>query len=331
MGDFSIARQAGTTLVICELGRESRQVSRVVARSLDMLAGLHEPLGDELAIMPFRIGDDEPTARIGPTALTLAALLRCRSRAGNGHDALIGKLARSVLLLQRPDGGFHHHIDKAARTASAQPLSTFVDGQLVLALSLLEAVAAESRAFPEREMVHAAVERAMQYFASDYWNGFVRELFFLEENWHCLAAAAALPTHRHDGYERFCIDYVTFKSRVVQDEGDVHTDFVGGYGVGNVVPPHNTATAGFGEALAAMLAVKRARGMDTRADEQNMVAVLGFLLKNQWTAARCFACSTRERVHGGFSEHMASPRIRIDYVQHAWAALGHGGQALGML
>jgi hypothetical protein len=36
-------------------------------------------------------------------------------------------------------------------------------------------------------------------------------------------------------------------------------------------------------------------------------------------------------VAGGFSENMGSPHIRIDYVQHAMAAMGHGGRVLGLL
>jgi hypothetical protein len=37
------------------------------------------------------------------------------------------------------------------------------------------------------------------------------------------------------------------------------------------------------------------------------------------------------RIVGAFSEHVGSPSIRIDFVQHAMAALGHGGRALGLL
>ncbi|MCA9624640.1 MAG: hypothetical protein KC731_36705, partial [Myxococcales bacterium] len=88
--------------------------------------------------------------------------------------------------------------------------------------------------------------------------------------------------------------------------------------------------AGLGEALAAAVEVAKARGEDSRALEAHLASAMTFLLRNQWATERCFACSRRRRVVGGFSEHMASPEIRIDYVQHAWAALGHGAQALGL-
>ena len=43
----------------------------------------------------------------------------------------------------------------------------------------------------------------------------MRDFFFFEENWHCLAARAALAHHRRDDYERFCLDYVTMKTRLL--------------------------------------------------------------------------------------------------------------------
>lgn len=334
MGDFSIARQAGTTLVVCELAAPSSQRRRVITRSLDMLASLEEriPAGDHmLGVMPFRLNFEEPTRRVGPSALTLVSLLRCRDHLGDVHDGLIGRLARHLLTLQRPDGGFHHHIDRRTGAPVAIDKTIFVDGQIVMGLVMLEKIA-DQGPFPERAELSAAVERAMQHFATSYWSGFVSDFFFLEENWHCLAAAAALDVHRHDAYEQLCLDYVSFKSRIILDrDRGVSDDFLGGYAVGNVVPPHNTATAGFGEALAAALAIKKARGLPIEEDQALMRSVLGFLINNQWTRERCYACTQRRRVEGGFSEHMASPRVRIDFVQHAWAALGHGGRELGLL
>ena len=57
--------------------------------------------------------------------------------------------------------------------------------------------------------------------------------------------------------------------------------------------------------------------------------VMGFLVRQQWTEETCLACAPGVLVAGAFSESSASPVIRIDYVQHAMAALGHGGRVLG--
>lgn len=331
-GEFSIARQAGTTLAACELAPSDTWATRLATRSLALLAK-HE---QQFAIGGGRGGvlRHKPRGsreRIGPTALSLAAFITCRDRVGDVHDALIARLARTLLAVQRPDGSFHHYIDTGTGRPPEVKGSIFVDGQAVFGLSLMETLAEEAEGkFPARAVFAEATERAMTHFGSHYWDIPIEPFLYIEENWHCIAAAGSLGHHRHDAYERFCLDYVAMKTRIVHEPGSaVHPDFIGGYGFGNVVPPHNTATAGYGEALAAAIAIKRARGMDVTADVARMQLVMTFLVKNQWTKRACYACSPKQRIVGAFSEHMASPRIRIDYVQHVWSALGHGAIALG--
>jgi len=53
-----------------------------------------------------------------------------------------------------------------------------------------------------------------------------------------------------------------------------------------------------------------------------------FLLRAQWSEAGCYACKRPDQVVGGFSQQLASPSIRIDYVQHAMSAIGHAGELL---
>ncbi|MGK3965457.1 hypothetical protein WMF38_14930 [Sorangium sp. So ce118] len=342
---FSIARQAGTTLALCELGAGPEgapapaELRTAVQRSLGMLAKLERRAGagDSVGALFYPADSRGTVANLNPTALSLVAFLSCRdavSDARGAHDALIGRLARMVLATQRDDGGFAPQLDLARVAPVLGPTQLYEGGQSVLALALLEELAAREPLpeLPPAAEVRAAVDRAMDYYANRYWDHFANDFVYMEENWHCLAARAALGRHRRDDYERFCLDYVAFKSRLVLDEeSDVAPDLVGGYGFGNVLPPHNTATAGFGEALAAAMAVKAARGEDLARERALMERVLGFLVRQQWSPATCFACSRDVVIEGGFSESMASPRIRIDYAQHAWAALGHGGRELGLL
>jgi hypothetical protein len=183
--------------------------------------------------------------------------------------------------------------------------------------------------WPGQPQLAAAIDRAMDHYGRSYWPKPLRSLFYIEENWHCLAARAALASHRHDDYERFCLDYVRFKARLILDQS-ASREHVGGYGLSDMFPPHSTATAGFGEALAAALHVAHARGDDLTEQQSTLRSVLGFVARHQWTAENCFACGARREAIGGFSESSASPSIRIDYVQHAMAALGHGARALAL-
>ena len=173
----------------------------------------------------------------------------------------------------------------------------------------------------------------MRYYGETYWQMAMRDFFFIEENWHCLAARAALPSHRNEAYEDLCLDYIQFKARLVLDAGDdVRSDVIGGYHWSNVTPPYNTPTAGYGEAASAALAVAKARGLELPRVRAALERALGFLVHAQHSEQSCFACSDKvPEVAGAFSESLGSPIVRIDYVQHAWAALGHGGRALGWM
>jgi hypothetical protein len=331
---FSLARQAGTTLVVCELAQDEDDARRVATDALRMLVSTQRRHGDFSALY-YPAGKDVRFIGLGDTALSAIALLSCRDLVGDGFDADIDRMTRLLLHMQRPDGSFYPQIDMQTGEPVPGPDPLYAVGQAVFALTLLEDLTADSAQatrFVDHETLRMSVQQAMDYIAGDYWAHFASDFFFMEENWHCLAARASLGHHRHDGYERFCLDYVEYKKRLILDEQSrVGADFVGGYGFGNVLFPHNTGSSGFGEAMAAALAIKRAREMDTRDDERVLRLALSFLLHHQWDEVSCFACTTSSHpVVGGFSEHMASPTIRIDYVQHAMAGMGHGGYMLGL-
>lgn len=324
---FNLARQAGTTLVLCELGREAPEVQLAIERSLSSFEAFARR-GD--GFVALTSDPSNPLARIGESALPLVSWLACLERVGSVNMESIVGLARLILRLQREDGGFFPMLDLRDGKPVPGPEPLYAAGQAIMALVLIEQRQRRHpiAELPAYEVVHGAVERAMQYIATAYWAHPLADFFFLEENWHCLAARAALTVHRHAGYENFCSDYVRFKARLIlsRDEG-VDADFDGGFGFGNVIPPHNTGAAGFGEALAAAIALHRAEGKPTSAEERLLGRVMGFLQRQQWSRDNCFACASTQ-VIGGMSEHTHSAITRIDFAQHAWAALGHGRRVL---
>ncbi|NVB36918.1 hypothetical protein G6O69_03690 [Pseudenhygromyxa sp. WMMC2535] len=328
---WNLPRQAGTTLVTCELGRDAARTKEVAARSLAYMAEHARQSGEVQALIR---NADSDAANLGSTALPAIAFARCRARVGDEHDALIADMSRFLMAMQREDGSFYPKYDVATGAPIDGPEPMYAGGQAIFALSLAEKLARDEPALvddpevqlPPAEVLADAVERAMNYYAGPYWDNILRDFFWLEENWHCLAARASLGHHRNPDYEQFCLDYMAFKARPVLDEDSrVDPEFLGGYSMGNILVPVNTPSAGFGEGLAAAMAIKRARGEDVSADQARMREVLGFLVRQQWNPRNCFACVRDRQVIGGFSESMGAPEIRIDYTQHAWAALGHGG------
>jgi hypothetical protein len=327
---FNLARQAGTTLALCELGTATPEIQAAIERSLRAMLASERRRGEVHALTHDPRAN---VARLSESALPWVSLLACAPRVSHSFDEHIRGLANLILKLQNEDGSFSPAYDLETGQVVPGPEPLYATGQAVLGLLLLEHRLQfhPSAHLPSYEIVHEAAQRAMTYVATKYWSHPLRDFFFLEENWHCLAARQGLAVHRHPGYEAFCWDYVQFKARLILErERGVDADFDGGFGFGNVVPPHNTGAAGFGEALSAAISVRRAQGRATASEEALLARVLQFLLRQQWTRDTCFACAT-PLVVGGMSEHTHSLVTRIDFAQHAWAALGHGGRVLGLL
>jgi hypothetical protein len=326
---LNLPRQAGTTYALCELGR-GHQLKDAVQRALRAMASKEEGFGDISAL------SDGTGFGLGKSALPLLALLRCRQLAGSDNDRLIGQLSRLLLTMQRDNGSFYPAFDAATKRGTGQHEILYAAGQAVLSLVLLEQQleslkGSAAEPLPAASQLKTALDRAMGYYGGPYWPKPLRDFSFFEEGWHCLAARHALTSHRNDGYEQLCIDYVASRERWVARASDTtEPNFIGGLGFGaaDLFPPRNTATAGMGEALNAAIAIKQKRGMNVDADKALLRDVVGFLLRAQWSEASCYACERPSAVIGGFSQQLASPSIRIDYVQHAMAAIGHGGALL---
>lgn len=328
--NFSIPRQAGTLLVLCELGEHSPDVVRTVRLGLRRLVEHRRTRGEHWALA---LDKRSQIVRLGDSALPLVAFTACRPRVGDEFDDAIRGLSQFILRLQKPDGSFTSNYDWKKERQLDGSEALFAPGQAILGLTLLDGLVMAAgdddprSTLGEHATLTTAIQGAMDHVAYHHWDMAMYAFFFIEENWNCLAARAALSHQRNDAYERFCIDYMRFKSRLALDErSNVAAEFVGGFGFGNVIPPHNTGTAGLGESMAALISVKRARGEDTTADEERLRQVMAFLLRQQWTPETCFACAPD--VMGAMSEHMHSPITRIDFAQHAWAAVGHGAVAL---
>lgn len=326
---YNLPRQAGTTLVLCELGQRGETRDAVLA-ALQQMARLAVHSGEKSVLVYPK---NSRRASLGNQALPLVAFLSCRDLVGKRHDRLIGRLASTLLSLQTPRGDFHPSwdLDSYSVAEGAPPL--FSPGQAVMALVLLERLAREGRSphFPSFESVRAAVDKAMHYYGTSYWDFPLGKLFYLEENWHCLAARAALSHHRVDAYERLCIEHAEFKARFIVGDESPTADMRGAFALAALIPPPNTATAGVGEALAAAIALKQARNEDAVWASRQLARIMEFLLRQQWDEVTCFACADTPAVSGGFSDSMLTQTLRIDFTQHAWAALGHGARVLGLV
>lgn len=326
---LNLARQAGTVFALCDVGSASEPTTRAARLGLQLLIDHRVEDGERWALAG---SPKDRYVRLGESALPLVALLTCRGRIGAEFDDAIAALSRFVLSMQREDGSFATDYDWKRKKVVHFGEALYAPGQALLGLTLLDRLIGEHPelgTLGDTAVLGSALQRGMNHVASEHWDVAIYPFFFVEENWNCLAARAALARQRNPAYERFCLDYVAFKSRLIlMPDSGVAPEFVGGFGFGNLIPPHNTGAAGFGEALSASIAVARARGQSTAEQEQVLARLLGFLLRQQWTPATCAACTPL--AIGSMSEHIHSPITRIDFGQHAWAALANGAAALGL-
>ncbi len=321
---FSIARQAGTTLALCEYGSDASR--EVVRASLDHLTRFERGT-QEWSAMAMRYWS---RTGLGPASLSLAAFAQCESRFDfRVYDALMVRLARFIIGQEVEDTGrFHPNFDLKTNAPIPGPHRLYADGQAVLALVLLANLAERpgpvADAF-EPEELRAVARRAMGYITGPYWPWPYRSFFFLEENWHCLAAKAALGAVRDDAYERFCLGLARWRSRLVVDAG---VPDEGAYHFGHVSAPYITPTGGFLEAGSAALEVAKARGEPAPILQDALRRASGFIRRTQWDEVSCFACNRQVPMVGAFSETLASTIVRVDFVQHAMAGLAGAERAL---
>jgi hypothetical protein len=327
---FNLPRQAGTTFALCEHGAQDERTNRAIKKALRFMAKRARKHGERAFLTKKKRAK---RAHLGQTALPLIAFAACRDRVGGRYDKLMGKMGMALLSLQDERGVFASSVDRKTGEALEGPEALFAEGQAIFALSLMEKLAAAddqlAAKWPGKGELHQAVERGMGHYAHDYWTHPLAQFFWIEENWHCLAAAASLEHHRHEGYEQMCLDYNRYKLRLsLDDRSGVVPEFLGAYGFGNVIAPHNTATAGLGEGLAAGVEIAAFRGEDSADMRRALRGVQAFLLAQQWREDETFGLKRKPSALGGWSESMVSPIIRIDYVQHAMAALASGREAL---
>jgi hypothetical protein len=325
----NLARQAGTLFALCDIGSSSPAVTKAARLGLAFLVKRRLKHDEYWALAQ---DSSARVVRLGESALPLIALLSCRSRVGDVFDEAITQLSRFLLHLQRKDGSFATDFEWRRKEVVDLGEALYAPGQALLALVLLDNLLAEHPELGhlgDSAQLTDAIQRGMTHVARKHWDVPIYSFFFVEENWNCLTARAALTRHRNDAYERFCLDYAKFKSRLIlTKESRVAPEYIGGFGFGNIIPPHNTGAAGFGEALAAAIEVARVRSEDSEEFSSVMHDLVGFLLRQQWTQETCAACSPA--AVGSLSEHLHSPITRIDFAQHAYAAVSHGAQVLGL-
>jgi len=332
--DAALTRHAGSTWFLASLGEDHRTATD---RALGYLSTAHVSGLDPVS------APEADRAGLGASALALAALSERQLQAAPLDPALSAwadRLTAHLLAMQRADGDFHHVFSVADRRPDPVPRLPYYSGEAAFGLAKRWHVTAPAA----RPPITDALERAIAFLIGlNHRRTFVLDFIFLEDHWTCLAADSAWEALRPSTREAaasYCEAFAAFLGRAqypALESGDALTsaqpDLAGAYGFSSLLPPHPTPVGSRTEALLATLSMAERRGAPAEVLARLRSAIglgLGFLLRHQLGHAPPddrqrqpddYLLAAPRRAKGGFLFSDEDRVIRIDFVQHAGAAL----------
>jgi len=326
--DAALTRHAGSSWFLALLGPD---YTTATDRALAYLSTAHAPGVDAIS------SRDADRAGLGASALALAALSQRQTQStplSPSLSAWAERLTSHVLSMQRPNGDFDHVFSVAHRRPDPVPRLPYYSGEAAFGLAKRWHVATPDL----QKTIADALERAIGFLIGQTASRpFVLDFIFLEDHWTCLAADAgwdALQPHTREAAARYCEDFCAFLARAQfseagPDSADAITraqpDFAGAYGFSPVMAPHPTPVGSRSEALLATLAMAERRRAPPEVIarlRRSLHLGLGFLLRHQLgSPGSDYLLAAPRRAVGGFLFSDEDRVIRIDFVQHAGAAL----------
>jgi hypothetical protein len=314
--DASLARHAGAVYALSQLYRDSGapQFATSAERAAAWLVR-HRVESCE----PERCVVDRGRVKLGSSALGLIGLLEYQRSVGDDRFAAVAEqLARFVLRMERPGGGFYHRLIDRQGPPDPEFVTMFASEQAALALLMAHDV------FADEEYLRAA-ERALDHLTTVKYDYFLGWFTFGADHWTCIAAEEAWPRLRSPAYLEFCRGYADFVGRM-QFAGEP-TAYAGHYGFSGIMVPQAPATAGFTEAIISTYELSRHHGRPDEAVRRQMVAALEALRQDQLRADDAYLARKPRAADGAIRRSPVQSEVRIDFVQHALSALIRGAAA----
>jgi hypothetical protein len=241
-----------------------------------------------------------------------------RSQLDMSYLPALRELTAFLRAMQRPDGEFKHVYDVGAN-APVNAQYMYFTGEAALALAQSYDAAGDSQDL-------AAASRALSYLVQRGWSFPLSAYYQNEEHWTCQAAGQLWRHAPNRAALSFCLRWHEFQRAAQYTDAAPDPSWIGGYGVGTLALPRLTPAASRSEATGATLAVlladktpaHEAAARDLRAQLDLAVA---FLLRQQLSAESVALYRDPAAVQGAFPGSAADLELRIDYAQHAGAAM----------
>jgi hypothetical protein len=312
--DYNIVRHAGTIFAMMDLcgARKDPEVLKAAERAIGYL--LRQVREGSVSGKSVKMVVEGGDVKLGGNALAVLALSEYERVTGNrDHDEVMKGLAEWILATQATNGRFKVHKQSFPSGKVSSFQSEYYPGEAIFALMRVYSLtggkkwldAAEAGALYQLKVFSKLDDRRLPH---DHWL-----LYGLNE------VQRARPRQEFiDGARRFA--RVIIQAQHTR-ENQPQPDWDGGY----YKPPRSAPTATRMEGLDSAFALARDFGGKEEAAQIRLAIErgIGFLLRIRVGPETAMYCKDPGRSMGGFRESLASPSIRIDYVQHAISALLH--------
>ena len=315
-GDYSLPRHAGTTwflsLAYGALGHERYKSGAV--RAIKYLGANAVPYACRET--PYACVGHDGAANLGSAALTVVAIAEYQRVTGDRtFEDLARRLGRFITWMQKESGDFCHQYHPARREKNCDDILLYYTGEASLALAkLYEATGDEAYLEP--------LERAMDFLVGPKYDFFMGQFFISEDHWTCIAAEALPEKLRKRRYAEFCYEFARLNRRVqVQRDQGLMGDLYGAFGISQVFIPHNTPAGSRTEANVATYLLSQKLGEPQEEIRDTVVRSVRYLVDQQIRPESAYLMPNPEAAVGGMSQTPLRTSVRIDYVQHAAAAM----------
>lgn len=314
--DYSLPRHAGTTWFVSLAYRKlhTQRYGEAARRAIRYLGKHAVPSacrGGSFAC----VGSDA-YASLGSAALAVVAITEYQRATG---DRAFGSLARRlgsfILEMQKPNGDFCHQYEPRARRKDCDAELLYYSGEAALALAKLLQLTRDAR-------YAGPLERALDFLVGEKYDFFMGQFFISEDHWTCIAADAAYPRVKKKRYLEFCRAFARINRRVQIPRGSgPFRDLWGGLAVTPFFMPHNTPAGSRTEADTATYLLSQHWGESDPQLLAHVRAAVRYLVDQQLVPERRYLLPDPQAARGAMLKTPVRPEVRIDYVQHAAAAM----------
>jgi hypothetical protein len=285
---YNYPRHAGATWFLARLAQRTgdAEIALGARRGLDYMAARSVMLGDgRLAVKDPARNDGK--IWVGTTALaTMAAVA-----AGDARAQPWGAFVASSV---DDRGAVRGDLDAKSETFPEQPLNTYGQGQVSLALAMLVRSGNGEARDP--------AERAFAWIDGGYAPGAAGRLLTLDEHWLCLAALAG--------------------AELTQEGPEICRAYIENSGMGRQPDPGSTLLPPSGPAGGFAEAVVASAYLFPEGPYRDLALRYGWLfLRNAYRAADAPFLARPDSLLGGFRDSLSELDVQVDSVQHIGCAL----------